>query len=159
MAGKGNIVYPLIGSGRFVVASDIHDYGEGFRVLDYFAAPRLLGIEGLVTNPAYKKAEVALKKALGEYPYVALLIRTNFLMEGLRRARWLDQHEPTRVWLPCPRFPMMHRYGWAGKQAGSNTPHCWAIWQQGAAREFPQRFYWRELLGMQTPGRSRRKAA
>jgi hypothetical protein len=43
---------------------------------------------------------------------------------------------------------MMHRYGWQGRRASSNTPHTWAIWQQGAPREFPKRFYWRELLGV-----------
>ena len=41
---------------------------------------------------------------------------------------------------------MMHRYGYTGNEAGSNTPHVRAVWKRGAPREFPQRAYWRELL-------------
>jgi hypothetical protein len=159
-AGYGAIVHPLRASGRHVVASDIHDYGlPGCAIYDYLTAAAVFGIEGIVTNPPYKLAQQFLAKALGEAGYVALLLRTNFLMDSERRGKWLDLHEPTRVYLAAPRFPMMHRFGWSGTRAPSNTPHCWAIWQRGAPREFPKRLYWKELLGINQPAPSRRRAA
>jgi hypothetical protein len=159
-AGDGAIVDPLRESGRFVVASDIHDYGlPGCAIYDYLTAAAPLGIEGIVTNPPFKQAQQFLAKALGEVGYVALLLRTNFLMDGEGRGKFLDLHEPTRVYYAAPRFPMMHRFGWEGERAPSNTPHSWAIWQRGAPREFPERLYWKELLGVKPAAWSRRRAA
>jgi hypothetical protein len=144
-AGDGAIVKPLQASGRRVFGSDIHDYGAGYAVADYLAAAAP-SVEGIVTNPPYMLAEAFAAKALREVPYVALLLRTNWLIEGAARGRWLDGHEPQRVWMSAQRLPMMHRHGWVGKRSTSNTPYCWAIWQRGAQREPWQRFYWRELL-------------
>ena len=156
--GDGAIVHPLRQSGRFVVASDIYDYGlPGCQICNYLTAPLPLRIEGLITNPPFQAAQRFAQKAISEVPYVALLVRTNFLMDGAQRGKWLDGCEPTRVWLSAQRLPFMHRYNWAGKRSTTNTPHCWAVWERGAPREFPQRFYWRELLGA-APAR-RRKAA
>jgi len=123
--------------------------------MDYLTTPLLRQVEGIVTNPPYAKALQFLKKALTEVPYVALLLRTNFLMDSERRGRWLDQHEPARVYLFQPRLPMMHRYGWTGKRSSSNTPHAWCIWQRDTPREFPKRVYWRELLGVEPPAKLR----
>jgi hypothetical protein len=47
---------------------------------------------------------------------------------------------------------MMHRCGWTGNRAPSNTPHCWLVWEDGAPREFPQDFDWPELLAPATIG-------
>ena len=56
-AGDGAIVRELSASGRQVVASDIHDYGlANCRILDYLTAPRMVGVDGLVTNPPFKLA-------------------------------------------------------------------------------------------------------
>jgi hypothetical protein len=49
-------------------------------------------------------------------PYAALLVRTNFLMDGEGRGRWLDRHPPTREYYLLPRLPMMHHDGWSGKR-------------------------------------------
>lgn len=156
-AGDGAIVKPLLASGRFVVASDIFDYGAGYDVCDYLTAVLLGHVDGIITNPPYKKAEAFAAKAISEVPYLALLVRTNWLIEGLKRGKWLDLHEPSRVWMSAQRLPMMHRYNWPGKRSTSNTPYSWAIWERGAKREFWQRFYWRELLG--TPARRGAKKA
>ena len=66
------------------------------------------------------------------------------------RAELLDrQHPPTRIWTAGIRLPMMHRKGWAGKRASSNTAYSWAVWDQRAnAREFPRRFNWREICAL-----------
>lgn len=40
------------------------------------------GIQGIVTNPPYRQAPQFAEKALNEVPYVALLVRSNFDVEG-----------------------------------------------------------------------------
>ena len=149
-AGDGAIVRELVASGRFVVASDIHDYGlEGCRILDYLTAPRMIGVDGLVTNPPYKKALAFAKKAIAEFPYVALLVRMNFDGEGVRRMGFRRQHPPTRIWKSARRLPSMHRYGWTGKRVSSNQEYWWLVWERGARREFPEDYDWKELLSPQ----------
>jgi DNA polymerase-1 len=149
MAGQGNIVYPVQASGRTIIARDIYDYGAGFPLLDYFAAPAVADVDGLITNPPFDRALEVLRKAIVEYAYVALLLRPNFFDENDRRTRtrgeWLEQHPPTRVWKPQPRYPMMHRWQWAGPRAQPNGTHFWGIWVRNAPREFPEILRWRDL--------------
>jgi hypothetical protein len=89
-AGDGAIVLPLRASGRTVLASDIHDYGlPGCRIVDYLSAPKMPAawVYGVVTNPPYSLAQEFAERALSEVPYVALLVRTNFLMDAEGRGR------------------------------------------------------------------------
>ena len=51
---------------------------------DYLTAPVPVGVTGIVTNPPFKLAIEFARKALDEVPYLALLLRTNFL-ESTRR--------------------------------------------------------------------------
>ena len=154
-AGNGAIVHPLRETSRLVVASDIHDYGlEGCAIQDYLAADPPPGTEGIVTNPPYKHALQFAQKALSEVPYVAFLVRSNFDVEGVKRMGFRASHPPTRIWRSARRLPMMHRYGWTGNRAPSNTPHCWLVWEHGAPREFPQDFDWRQLLARPPAPRS-----
>jgi hypothetical protein len=146
-AGTGAIVMPLRDAGHIVTASDVYDYGlPGCLIMDYLTAALPLGIEGIITNPPFCLAEAFLRKALSEVGYVALLVRTNFVMEGVRRMSFLQANPPTRLRLSARRLPMMHRHNWTGKRSSSNTPHAWAVWQRGAKREFPQLFDWKEEL-------------
>lgn len=132
-AGDGAIVRPLTAAGFEVVASDIADYGlEGCRTgVDYLSAPAQPGVEGIVTNPPYKLATKFAEKALKEVPYLALLLRTNFL-ESTARLPFFRKHEPARIWISSCRLPMMHRHGWQGPRAPSNTCYAWFIWDAWA---------------------------
>jgi hypothetical protein len=146
-AGDGAIVHPLRETGRLAIASDIHDYGlGGCAIQDYLTTDPPAGIHGIVTNPPYKHALQFAQKALSEVPYVAFLVRSNFDIEGVKRMGFRASDPPARIWRSARRLPMMHRYGWTGNRAPSNTPHCWLVWEDGAPREFPQDFDWRELL-------------
>jgi hypothetical protein len=40
---------------------------------------------------------------------------------------WLN-HPPSRIWISSRRLPMMHRYGWTGKEADSNVAYSWYVW-------------------------------
>jgi len=150
-AGDGAISTLLQRAGYDVTTFDVKDYGlPGCQIVDYFKLPPP-GIDGVVTNPPYKQAQRFLEKALADGArYVALLLRTNFLFEAAGRSELLDhRHPPTRVWSADLRLPMMHRAGWTGKRAPSNTAHSWIIWDQRAnAREPLRRFNWREICAL-----------
>src|ERR1700730_18525127 len=85
-AGDGAIVQPLRAAHFDVVASHLVDYGGAgiMAGVDYLVAPLPPGVTGIVTNPPYKLAVKFSCKALDEVPYLALLLRTNFL-EGTAR--------------------------------------------------------------------------
>jgi len=144
-AGAGAIVKPLRQSGRTVIASDIRDYGlEACEApINYLeAAPR--AIEGIVTNPPYRLAAEFVEKATEEAPYVAMLLRTNFL-ESTRRKSLFERKPPARVWVASRRLPMMHRLGWAGPQAPSNTCFAWFVWDARSGEQAHLRWFdWKE---------------
>jgi hypothetical protein len=127
---------------------------------DYLSASKMPGawVGGVVTNPPYWYAKRFAERALAEVPYVALPLRTNFLMDAEGRGCWLDRNEPTRVDYLLQRLPMMHREGWAGKRSSSNTPFSWVVWQ-GARRANFRSVYWKELPCIKKPSWSRRQAA
>ncbi len=135
-AGDGAIVRPLQEAGFTVIASDIADYGlAGCRAgVDYLTAGPIPGVQGIVTNPPYKLAARFAEKALGQTFYVALLLRTNFL-ESTARLKLFRQHEPARIWISSRRLPMMHRHGWAGPRAPSNTCFAWFIWDKRSSEK------------------------
>ena len=150
--GDGAIVRVLESSGCDVLASDIHAYDgrpEDSMIYDYLAMPPVPDcIDGIVTNPPYKLAQVFAEKALVEARYVALLLRSNFYVEAAERDAFFAVHPPTRVWFASRRLPAMHRYGWAGNRVPSNTPYCWLVWERGMPPTLPRRFDWKVLLGV-----------
>lgn len=145
-AGDGAIVTPLAEAGHTVTATDLVDYGlAGCRAgVDYLEAAAPAGIGGIVTNPPYRLAMAFAEKALGEVPYLALLLRTNFL-ESTARLPFFRRHPPTRVWISSRRLPMMHRHGWQGPRAPSNTCFAWFVWERGVeGRPVVDWFDWRD---------------
>jgi hypothetical protein len=129
-AGDGAIVRPLLDAGLTVIASDIVDYGLGnCTIVDYFKAKPIDKVQGIITNPPYKLAVQFAEKALREVPYLALLLRTNFL-ESTARLPFFLKHQPARIWISSRRLPMMHRHGWQGPRAPSNTCFAWFVWDE-----------------------------
>jgi hypothetical protein len=148
-AGDGAIARPLQAAGYRVVASDIVDYGWGDceTGVDYLKAAARPGVEGIVTNPPYRLAVQFAIKALRETGYVALLLRTNFL-ESTERLPFFRQSPPARIWISSRRLPMMHRFGWQGPTAPSNTCYAWFVWHQAAPqKQIVSWFDWHEHRG------------
>ena len=134
-AGDGAIVRPLRDAGLTVIASDIVDYGlEGCTIVDYLKAKPILDVKGIITNPPYKLAMQFAQKALREASYLALLLRTNFL-ESTARLPFFQSHEPARIWISSRRLPMMHRHGWQGRRAPSNTCFAWFVWDERSSQK------------------------
>lgn len=148
-AGDGAIVRPLKDAGFTVVASDIVDYGlTGCKSgVDYLSSKPLHGVQGIVTNPPYRLAMRFAEKAIGETPYLALLLRTNFL-ESTARLRFFRLNPPARIWISSRRLPMMHRYGWQGPRAPSNTCFAWFVWdRRSRQKRVVDWFDWKEVAG------------
>ena len=149
-AGDGAIVRPFQNAGFTVIASDITDYGlHGCLTgIDYLTAKPIRGVHGIVTNPPYKLAMKFAEKTLRETFYLALLLRTNFL-ESTARLNFFRKHQPARIWISSRRLPMMHRHGWQGPRAPSNTCFAWFVWD---ARSNEKRvidwFDWKLIVSM-----------
>ena len=145
-AGNGAIVNPLRDAGHNVLASDIVDYGgvKGFVQRDFLTSSVKDRSIGIVTNPPYKLAAQFLEHALSESDYVALLLRLNFL-EGSKRKAMFEANPPARVWVSSRRLPMMHRLGWTGNQAPSNTCYAWFVWAQPNGKPQLNWFDWRQI--------------
>jgi hypothetical protein len=131
-AGFGNIVTPLRESGRVVYASDIENYGFelDYGVADYLTTLPPWDTETIVTNPPFRLAEEFLAKSLTEAPYVAYLLRVQWL-EGIERMAMFKACPPSRIWVSSRRLPMMHRAGYTGPKSTSNTCFAWFIFQRG----------------------------
>lgn len=133
--GNGAISRVLVELGHNVTSTDIADYGFGQAGMDFLRTSYNLGVvAGIVTNPPFKLAMAFAEHALRLTHYTALLLRTNFL-ESTSRLSFFRAHPPSRVWVSSRRLPMMHRLGWNGPEAPSNTCHAWFIWDATAERE------------------------
>jgi len=133
--GDGAISKILEADGKIVFSSDIGNYGFGTTGWDYLHSHLILDPDSaIVTNPPFKLAIEFAIKALSEVSYVALLLRTNFL-ESTSRLAFFRAHPPARVWISSRRLPMMHRHGWTGPEAPSNTCHAWFIWDFHSERK------------------------
>jgi hypothetical protein len=60
-----------------------------------------------------------------------MLLRLGFL-ESARRSDLLDAGSGLRrVHVFSKRLPRMHRAGWTGPKASSNTAFAWYVWKRG----------------------------
>ncbi len=153
-AGEGAFSIGMAAQGYETHANDIVDYGlSGCVISDYLTMAPWPGIEGIVTNPPFKLAPGFLKKALGECGYVAFLLRSMWLADGDGRDDLLERHPPARTY-HLKRLPMMHRHGYDGHKASSNTPHSLLVWDHRANHiEPPHRVRWREIWADYKAGR------
>lgn len=123
---------------KSVFSSDVYNYGYGVTgpQWDFLTAPSMLVsfTVGIVTNPPFKLALDFAQKAISLVPYVALLLRTNFL-ESTSRLAFFRTSPPARIWISSRRLPMMHRLGWTGPEAPSNTCYAWFIWDATATQK------------------------
>jgi hypothetical protein len=133
-ASGSGIVLPLREAGHTVYASDLVDYRcpDSEARVDFLMERRApLGTEAIVTNFPFKLAGQMIEHALTLCPLVIVLLRLTFL-ESVSRCSILDG-PLTRVHVFKRRLPMMHRRGWCGPKATSQTPYAWFVWEQGHA--------------------------
>jgi hypothetical protein len=145
--GDGAIVGPLRAAGHIVIATDLVDRGcpEGESGIDFVLFKPYRLCEGIITNPPFKLADEFVRRALALAPYVAMLLRINFLASTGRKGLF-SSHPPARIHVSSRRFPMMHRQGWDGEIATSTMDHAWLIWDVRHAGEPVVRWFdWKDF--------------
>lgn len=152
--GDGAIVNPFREAGFQVFGSDIYDYCDGkFPIMDYLTAPKHPRIGAVITNPPFKLAIDFAKKALNEAPYVAFLLRTNWL-ESQERLSFFRQYPFSRIWISSRRLPQMHRFGWDGPEAPSNICYAWFVWDLNSEDCLKLDWFdWADFSGSSSPRR------
>jgi len=97
--------------------------------IDYLTASLPSAVSGIVTTRPTGWQSRSRKRRLARCPiWRCCCGRTS---PGKHRAVALllfRAHPPARVWISSRRLPMMHRHGWTGRTAPSNTCFAWFIW-------------------------------
>jgi hypothetical protein len=138
-ANRGHMVKPLREYFRGVEASDVHDYGAGFPVLDYLFAS-CDPTDWTITNPPFRLAEQFIIKALKESREgVAVIVRSAFLEGQGRYQNLFSKHPPSRV-LQFTERVVMHK-GKLSEKGSTATAYCWIVWDT-TAPETLTRFEW-----------------
>jgi hypothetical protein len=137
-AGYGNIASELVRNGHQVKCYDLNEYPQvifpvttGVNALDL---PKVLGYDGLITNPPYKNdfPRLLAEKSINEYEYTAMLLRLTFL-EGVKRKSLFDKHPPTQMIFFSDRIrfnsiepePIEKK-----EQIGGMIAYAWFIWNR-----------------------------
>lgn len=143
-AGEGHMAEVLREYFRSVWASDVHDYGRGYRVGTFVGeGPDAAYHPGLpdwvITNPPFSLARDFVIKALGEVQDgVAILIRTAWL-EGVERFETLFQYRPPAIVAQFVERVPMQKGKW-DPDGGTATAYAWIVWRIGY--HMPPRFVW-----------------
>lgn len=131
-ANRGHMVRPLAEYFAHVEASDVHDYGVGYLVLDYLWGPLPGRVHFTITNPPFRLAEqfIARMAATSEFGF-AVLVRSAFL-EGIGRHQRLFSVNPPSDILQFTERAVMHR-GRLAPEGSTATAYCWLVWLNGAS--------------------------
>lgn len=126
-ANRGHMVKPLSEVFDRVMASDVHDYGVGFEVLDYLFGPDPDPVGWTITNPPFRLAEqfIARMRRTSRVG-CAVIVRSAFL-EGVGRYDRLFRDNPPSHILQFSERVVMQR-GKLSADGSSATAYSWLIW-------------------------------
>lgn len=137
-ANRGHMVKPLAESFNVVEASDIFDYGAGFRQYDYLFGPLPEMLEWTITNPPFRLAEQFIERmAASSRIGFAVIVRAAFL-EGQGRFERLFSKNPPSFVLQFTERVVMHK-GTLSEKGSTATAYAWLVWIDG---ESPTQFGW-----------------
>jgi hypothetical protein len=137
--GRGALVRPLKATGRTVYATDLVLYrrsgqdGTG----DFLKGPKpQRRIGAIITNPPFALAASFVARAIALYPRAYFLLPLAFMEAGNGSGREadarrvvLDHRRPAAIHVFRDRLPRMHRAGWDGPKATTNTAYAWFCWR------------------------------
>lgn len=135
-AGEGHMESVLGECFARVHASDVHDYGRGFRIGSFVGIGldviEDIGADWIITNPPFNLAAAFAERALEvSHRGVALLVRTAW-SEGIDRyERLFRVSPPTHIAQYCERVPMTK--GRWDPEATSATAYAWFVWHKATA--------------------------
>lgn len=137
-ANRGHMVKPLREYFADVEASDVHDYGAGFPVVDYLWGPVPSMVDWTITNPPFRLAEQFIMRAAASSRHgFAMIVRTAFL-EGQARYENLFRVNPPSFVLQFAERVVMHK-GRLAPEGSTATAYAWLVWIDG---EEPTQFDW-----------------
>lgn len=128
-ANRGHMVRPLYEVFHYVDASDIFDYGAGYRQADYLFGPDPEPVDWTITNPPFRLAEQFILRAIRTSTKgVAVIVRSAFLEGVGRHQNLFSQHPPSRV-LQFTERVVMHK-GKLSANGSTATAYCWITWEK-----------------------------
>lgn len=144
-ANRLHMVKPLQEWFGDVRASDIHDYGHDYPLMDYLFPGTMMEAEATFFNPPFKLAEQFIERSFStpSWRMTAALVRTNFLEgEGRYRRLWskrrptLVAHFSERVVMVKGRLldPDIEVWDWHNRKMrkpSTATAYCWIVWIDG----------------------------
>lgn len=129
-ANRGHMVRPLSEYFASVEASDVHDYGGGFPVVDYLFGLDPPMTDWTITNPPFKLAEEFIARALRtSREGVAMIARSAFLESVGRYERLFSVNPPSHV-LQFTERVVMHK-GRLAPDGSTASAYCWLVWSNG----------------------------
>lgn len=130
-ANRGHMVAPLRETFGHVDASDVHDYGAGFRVEDYLFGPLPSAVDWTITNPPFRLAEQFIDRAIATSRVgAAVIVRAAFL-EGVGRFERLFAKNPPAYVFQFAERVVMHK-GRLAPEGSTATAYAWLVWLNGA---------------------------
>jgi len=155
--GPGRLVEALQRAGHLVAASDLYQYegrwcaAEGTKrhwhrdFLDPVADPLKRGVEAIVMNPPFSKADAFVLMALARVPRVYALLPLGWMQGAAGTGARDELLDNPDFWRRChpfrERLNDMHRDGWAGNRNRTTQKHAWYVFgkAQGRDEELAQR--------------------
>lgn len=150
-ANRGYMARPLAEYFADVVASDVHDYGSGYPLVDYLFPGEMAEADVAFMNPPFNLATDFILKSFATPGWMATaaIVRTSFLEGKSRHERLFRTHPPTLIAQHVERV-IMHKgtvrdpdkLYWDGtkwRKPSTATSYCWIFW---VADVPPQPFAW-----------------
>ena len=133
-ANRGHMVKPLAEYFQRVEASDVHDYGAGFAVVDYLWGPAPELVHYTITNPPFRLAEQFIARATASTEFCfAMLVRSAFLEGVGRYERLFSKNAPSHV-LQFTERVVIHK-GRLAPEGSTATAYAWLVWIDGGATD------------------------
>jgi len=128
-ANRGYMSRPLQEYFKYVMESDIHDYGDR-NVVDFLSTEidkSNCVVDWVITNPPFNKAQQFIEKAQAvARDGVAMLVRTTFLEGVMRHQTLFMKNPPDIVAQFAERVPMVK--GRCDAKASTATSYAWLVW-------------------------------
>lgn len=141
-ANRGHMVRVLEDNFNHVDASDIHDYGCGYRMKDYLFGEEQDAVDWTIFNPPFRLAEEFIKRAIRTSRVgVAAIVRSAFLESIGRYHNLFQPCPPTHIYQFSERV-VMHK-GRLSEKGSTATAYAWLVWDLTEASKTTQ-FGWIE---------------
>jgi len=129
--GRGTMVRPLSEYFGTVVGTDIHDYGQGFPVMDYLdpdASPP--AADCIIMNPPFQRALGMALRALEARPKIVAVLARAAWAEGVERYEKLFRDRCQNIYAPFVRRVSMVE-GALARKGSLATAYAWFVWTNG----------------------------